>query len=58
MFSAEDTDELTRRRPATQRVDPEGVSHDAHLDAFDEWVDALRRWLVSTKSAAGVRKAR
>ena len=43
IFSAEDKDELVRRRPGTMRVDLDGGSHDAHLDAFDEWIAALRR---------------
>lgn len=46
MFSAEDKDELIRRRPATTRVDLSGGSHDAHLDDFDEWIDALTGWLA------------
>lgn len=46
MFSATDRDELLRRRPATGRVDLVGGSHDAHLDAFDEWVGVLREWLA------------
>jgi pimeloyl-ACP methyl ester carboxylesterase len=46
MFSAGDKDELIRRRPATDRVDLVGGSHDAHLDAFDLWVEVLRAWLV------------
>lgn len=45
MFSDADKDELIRRRPETVRVDLSGGSHDAHLDAFDEWIDVLRRWL-------------
>lgn len=45
MFSASDQDELVRRRPSTVRVDLGGGSHDAHLDAFDEWTDVLTRWL-------------
>ncbi|WP_232331537.1 alpha/beta fold hydrolase [Agromyces laixinhei] len=45
MFSASAKDELVRRRPSTVRVDLSGGSHDAHLDAFDEWIDVLTRWL-------------
>lgn len=45
MFSTSDKDELVRRRPSTVRVDLSGGSHDAHLDAFDEWIDVLTRWL-------------
>ncbi|QLD11137.1 alpha/beta fold hydrolase [Microbacterium oleivorans] len=42
MFTAEQQDELTARRPGTSRRDILGGSHDAHLDAFDAWVDVLR----------------
>lgn len=45
MFSASDKDELVYRRPRTVRIDLSGGSHDAHLDAFDEWIDVLARWL-------------
>lgn len=44
-FSEADKNELIRRRPATGRVDMGSGSHDAHLDAFDEWIDVLRQWL-------------
>lgn len=46
MFSDEDKAELIRRRPQTDRVDLDAGSHDAHLDAFALWVDALQRWLA------------
>lgn len=58
MFSTEDKDELIRRRPATQRVNLAGGSHDAHLDAFNEWVDVLRPWLLSAESISGALKVR
>lgn len=45
MFSDADKDELVRRRPETERVDLADGSHDAHLDAFDEWTDVLHHWL-------------
>lgn len=45
MFSADEKDELIRRRPATDRVDLHGGSHDAHLDAAEEWIAVLRDWL-------------
>jgi pimeloyl-ACP methyl ester carboxylesterase len=45
MFTAEQKDELIRRRPATARVDLPGASHDAHLDAFDTWIEVLRSYL-------------
>lgn len=46
MFSDAEKDELIRRRPETERIDLTGGSHDAHLDALEEWTGALRRWLV------------
>lgn len=52
MFSAEDRDELIRRRPGSERVDLVGGSHDAHLDAFDEWIEALRGWLLDGARSA------
>lgn len=45
MFSADHKDQLILRRPSTDRIDLTGGSHDAHLDAFDEWIEALRGWL-------------
>ncbi|GAA1144822.1 alpha/beta hydrolase [Ornithinicoccus hortensis] len=42
MFEPEQRDELIRRRPATTRVDLPHGSHDAHLDAFEDWIAALR----------------
>ncbi|MFB7251908.1 alpha/beta fold hydrolase [Microbacterium sp. NPDC056234] len=46
MFTPAVKDELLTRRPATRRIDLQGGSHDAHLDAFDEWVGVLRAWLL------------
>ncbi|HWD01259.1 MAG TPA: hypothetical protein VG674_02180 [Amycolatopsis sp.] len=45
MFSDANKDELIRRRPGTGRIDPAAGSHDARLNAVDEWIDVLRRWL-------------
>ncbi|MFC6159352.1 alpha/beta fold hydrolase [Kribbella jiaozuonensis] len=45
MFTAEQKDELIRRRPDTRRADLPAASHDAHLDAFDGWIGILRRYL-------------
>lgn len=42
MFSPEQKDELIRRRPQTMRLDLAGATHDAHLDAFEVWIAALR----------------
>ncbi|WP_427896399.1 alpha/beta fold hydrolase [Kribbella sp. GL6] len=47
MFTVEQQDELIRRRPQTARAVIAGGSHDAHLDAFDGWIDVLRRYLSS-----------
>lgn len=55
MFSDADKDELIRCRPATARIDLPVGSHDAHLDAFDEWISALRRWLLPAVAAATTR---
>ena len=30
---------------STERIDLAAGSRDAHLDAFDEWIDVLRGWL-------------
>jgi len=46
MFTPEQKDELMRRRPETIRADISSASHDAHLDAFDEWVAVLREHLA------------
>ena len=46
MFTMDDQDELIRRRPETERVNLRGGSHDAHLDALDEWIDILSAWLA------------
>ncbi|HZX01282.1 hypothetical protein [Kribbella sp.] len=47
MFTAEQQDELIRRRPQTERAVIASGSHDAHLDAFDRWIDVLRGYLRS-----------
>lgn len=52
LFSEADKAELIRRRPSSEMVDLAAGSHDAHLDAFDEWIGALREWLpVNTDGA-------
>ena len=45
LFDDAAKDELIRRRPQTTRVDLTAGSHDAHLDAFDEWVRVLSAYL-------------
>lgn len=50
-----DKEELIRRRPWAERFNLVTGSHDAHLDAFDEWIDALRGWLLPSRSRAAPR---
>jgi pimeloyl-ACP methyl ester carboxylesterase len=42
MFSEEQKAEFVRRGRAVRRVDLLAASHDAHLDAFDQWLAVLR----------------
>ena len=51
MFAAQDRDALITTRPATARVDLGAGTHDAHLDAFGEWINVLRVWLLGGKNA-------
>ena len=51
MFDDSARDELIRRRPETDRIDLPTGSHDAHLDAFEEWIGALRGWLLPSADA-------
>ncbi|MBP2351523.1 pimeloyl-ACP methyl ester carboxylesterase [Kribbella aluminosa] len=51
MFTPEQQDELIRRRPHTARAVIAGGSHDAHLDAFDGWVDVLRSYLRAGRTS-------
>lgn len=46
MFSVAEQKELIRRRPQTKMIKLDAGSHDAHLDAFDQWNDALKLALV------------
>lgn len=39
----------------TGRIDLSMASHDAHLDAFDEWISTLCRWLLFDTEAANAR---
>lgn len=45
MFSLKQQEELARRRPGTRTATLPGASHDAHLDAHEAWVEALRAYL-------------
>lgn len=52
MFGNHDRDALIRCRPQTDRIDLDGGGHDAHLDAFDMWIDVLSRWLDRQRTDA------
>ncbi|MDF2919316.1 alpha/beta hydrolase [Microbacterium sp. NPDC086615] len=45
MFSEDQKAEFVRRGVHVQRVDLAHALHDAHLDAFDQWIGALRGFL-------------
>ena len=45
MFTDKQKDQFIKRGRDVSRVDLAGASHDAHLDAFDQWIDALRGFL-------------
>ena len=47
MFSAADKTEFVRRGNAVQRADLAGAGHDAHLDAFQDWIAVLRDFLAA-----------
>ncbi|QIK64789.1 alpha/beta fold hydrolase [Leucobacter viscericola] len=47
MFTAEQKDRFISRGAQVTRVDLAGGSHDAHLDAFDEWVAALSGFVAA-----------
>jgi hypothetical protein len=46
MFTEEQKARFVDRRAGVFRVDLVGASHDAHLDAFDQWIDALSGFIV------------
>ncbi|WP_420367075.1 alpha/beta fold hydrolase [Curtobacterium sp. L1-20] len=52
MFSEEQKAEFVSRGRAVRRVDLTGASHDAHLDAFDQWISALRGAVAETAEAS------
>ena len=41
MFTDQQKDLFTQRGMNVSRVDLANASHDAHLDAFDQWIDTL-----------------
>lgn len=53
MFSEDQKSAFVGHRPGTSRIDLANASHDAHLDQFGPWIDALRGHL--SESLAGIR---
>ena len=56
MFSSEQKARFVEHRPGVLRGDLVDASHDAHLDAFDQWIDALTHFVshsVPTNAAPG-----
>ncbi|WP_258376421.1 alpha/beta fold hydrolase [Curtobacterium sp. MCBD17_028] len=47
MFSEADKSEFVRRGRNVQRVDLGNASHDAHLDAFDQWISAIHPFITA-----------
>lgn len=47
MFTEKQKDQFIKRGRNVSRVDLAGGSHDAHLDAFDQWIYALRVFLTA-----------
>lgn len=47
MFTEEQKAEFVRRGKNVTRVDLTGASHDAHLDAFEQWATALHGFLMA-----------
>lgn len=45
MFTDKQKNHFIERGRNVSRVDLTGASHDAHLDAFDQWIDALRSFI-------------
>lgn len=45
MFRPSQKEEFVRRARNAQRIDLPGASHDAHLDVFGRWIEALRGFL-------------
>lgn len=46
MFTPDEKSEFHRRGCNAVRIDLAGASHDAHLDAFEDWIAALRSFLL------------
>ncbi|MBT8163017.1 MULTISPECIES: alpha/beta fold hydrolase [Arthrobacter] len=47
IFTEDEKAEFVRRGRNVRRRDLAGASHDAHLDAFEEWISALRSFLLT-----------
>lgn len=47
MFTEDQKAEFVRRGKNAQRVDLTGATHDAHLDAFEQWSTVLREFLTA-----------
>jgi len=45
MFTEEQKTRFVDRRSGISRVDLFGASHDAHLDAHEQWIEALRKFI-------------
>ncbi len=45
MFTDEQKDRFVKRGRNVSRVSLAGASHDAHLDAFDQWIDVLKTFI-------------
>lgn len=45
MFTEEQKSAFVGRGRRVRRVDLSGASHDAHLDAHEQWVEALRTFI-------------
>jgi pimeloyl-ACP methyl ester carboxylesterase len=45
MFTEEQKTRFVRARPGITRIDLANAAHDAHLDAFDQWIAALERFI-------------
>ncbi|MHA7269096.1 alpha/beta fold hydrolase [Arthrobacter sp. HLT1-20] len=49
MFTEVQKREFVTRRPGTIRIDLSNASHDAHLDQFEAWIQALEGFLESAE---------
>jgi len=49
MFSEAQKEQFAERRAGVTRIDLTNASHDAHLDAFDQWIDALSGFVAERK---------